>query len=105
MVKRAGVRAVFSGHEHNFQHSRVEGIDYFVTGAGGKVRLEPPSDFAGAHTTCWAAAGHFLVVEVSAARMVVTAFGALGPGGEMKELQTFDPAGSRAASTFVIDRG
>ena len=104
LFRRSGVRAVFSGHEHNFQHSRFEGIDYFITGAGGKVRLEPPYDFAEAHTTCWAAAGNFLVVEVSAERMVVTALGALGPGGELKGLETFDPVGERAASTFVISR-
>ncbi|HEX8189559.1 MAG TPA: hypothetical protein VF586_14480, partial [Pyrinomonadaceae bacterium] len=79
-------------------------IDYFVTGAGGKVRLEPPDDFAEAHTTCWAAAGHFLVVEVTAERMVVTAHGALAPGGGLRELQTFDPAGDPAAATFVISR-
>ena len=99
-----GVSLVLSGHEHNFQHSRAEGIDYFITGAGGKVRLEPPSDFAEAHTTDWAAAGNFLVVEVTADRMVVNAMAALGPEGELKELQTFDPAGRRSASTFVIDR-
>lgn len=104
LFKRSGVKAVFSGHEHNFQHSRVEGIDYFITGAAGKVRLEPPTKFADAHTNAWAAAGNFLVVEVSAERMVVTALAALGPNGELLELQTFDPAGHRAASTFVIER-
>ena len=36
LFQRAGVKAVFSGHEHNFQHSRADGIDYFVTGAAGK---------------------------------------------------------------------
>jgi tartrate-resistant acid phosphatase type 5 len=104
LFKRAGVKAVFSGHEHNFQHSRHDGIDYFITGAGGKVRLQPPTDFADAHTNCWASAGNFLVVEVSAERMVVTAFAALGPNGELRELKTFDPSGNGAASTFVIDR-
>ena len=29
-------------HEHNFQHSRADGIDYFVTGGGGKVRSGRP---------------------------------------------------------------
>jgi hypothetical protein len=38
LFARAGVKLVLSGHEHNFQHSRVEGIDYIVTGAGGKFR-------------------------------------------------------------------
>jgi hypothetical protein len=104
MFRRSGVKAVFSGHEHNFQHSRFEGIDYFISGAGGKVRLEPPSDFEDAHTTCWASAGNFLVVEATAERMVVTAMAVLGPGGELDELATFDPAGRRAESRFVISR-
>jgi len=104
MFARSGVRAVFSGHEHNFQHSRFGGIDYFISGAGGKVRLEPPSDFDAAHTTCWAAAGHFLIVDVDAGRMVVTALGTLGPGGEMDELATFDTDGRPAPSRFIIDR-
>ncbi|HEX8558788.1 MAG TPA: metallophosphoesterase [Pyrinomonadaceae bacterium] len=104
MFRRSGVRAVFSGHEHNFQHSRVEGVDYFITGAGGKVRLDPPSGFADAHTTAWAAAGHFLLVEVGAERMVVTALGALGPDGRAGGLPTFDTASAPASSRFVIER-
>jgi hypothetical protein len=104
LFARSGVRAVFSGHEHNFQHSHTGGIDYFISGAAGKVRPEPPKHFADAHTTCWAGAGNFLVVEVTAERMVVTALAAMGPGGELAELNTLDPAGNRAASRFVIER-
>jgi 3',5'-cyclic AMP phosphodiesterase CpdA len=104
LFRRSGVRAVFSGHEHNFQHSRADGIDYFISGAGGKVRLEPPSDFEEAHTTSWASAGHFLVVDVAADRMVVTALAALGPDGGLAELSTLSRAGLPAASKFVIRR-
>ena len=104
LFKRSGVKAVFSGHEHNFQHSRVEGINYFITGAGGKVRLDPPSHFADAHTTCWAAAGNFLIVEVGADRMVVTPMAAAGVTAELAELITFDPQRSRVAGPIVIER-
>ena len=45
LFDRAGVKAMFSGHEHNFQHSRAGGIDYFVTGAGGKFRRAAPDRF------------------------------------------------------------
>ena len=38
LFEHSGVRVCFSGHEHNFQHSRHNGIDYFVTGAGSKLR-------------------------------------------------------------------
>ena len=41
----ARVRAMFSGHEHNFQHSHADGIDYFVTGAAGKLRRGRPNAF------------------------------------------------------------
>ena len=41
------VRVMFSGHEHNFQHSHVDGIDYFVSGAAGKLRRGRPDAFDG----------------------------------------------------------
>ena len=40
----AGVRVVFSGHEHNFQHSLFEGLNCFVSGAAascGKGQTDP----------------------------------------------------------------
>ena len=54
--QRACVRVMFSGHEHNFQHSRADGIDYLVTGAAGKFRGGTPDELAGAHTQSWSAA-------------------------------------------------
>jgi tartrate-resistant acid phosphatase type 5 len=104
IFERSGVKAVFSGHEHNFQYSRVAGINYFITGAGGKVRLAPPSHFAAAQTTCWAASGHFVIVEVTADQMVVTPMATLGATAELAELMTFDPAGSPVAMPIVINR-
>ncbi|HEX6973919.1 MAG TPA: metallophosphoesterase, partial [Vicinamibacterales bacterium] len=50
LFEAGGVRASFSGHEHNFQHSRWNGIDYFVTGAGSKIRRRTPTRFEDAHT-------------------------------------------------------
>lgn len=47
---RSGVRAFFSGHEHNFQHTEDAGIDFFVTGGGGDVRLDTPKWFTEAKT-------------------------------------------------------
>jgi hypothetical protein len=45
LFRRSGVKAMFSGHEHNFQHSRFDGIDYslkdgvkfFCGGTGSSV--------------------------------------------------------------------
>ena len=50
LFARAGVRVVLNGHEHNFQHSRHNGIDYFVTGAGSKLDRGAPDRFDEAHT-------------------------------------------------------
>ncbi|MGH9765984.1 MAG: metallophosphoesterase [Blastocatellia bacterium] len=39
LLTRYGVRAVFSGHDHIYERTKPQkGIQYFVTGAGGKVR-------------------------------------------------------------------
>jgi hypothetical protein len=76
LFENAGVKAVFSGHEHNFQHSRHSGIDYFISGGAGKIRRSKPSmdGFEDAHTVSWAGAFNFLIVTVDGDRMVVTPF-------------------------------
>ena len=73
LFQRAGVKVMFSGHEHNFQHSQSDGIDYFVTGAAGQFRGGIPDRFEEAHTLSWSAACHFLLVRIDGSRMVVRA--------------------------------
>ncbi|MBC7931389.1 MAG: metallophosphoesterase family protein [Rubrivivax sp.] len=78
---RAGVRAAFCGHEHNFQHSLDKGIHYFVTGGSGKFDSDKPraSRFDEARTQAWGGneEGHFLLVEIKGNRMKVMPFGNL----------------------------
>ena len=39
LFKQHGVQVVFSGHDHNYERTKPQnGIQYFVTGAGGKTR-------------------------------------------------------------------
>ncbi|MEO6120305.1 MAG: hypothetical protein ABIP12_06400 [Terriglobales bacterium] len=97
------MRAVFSGHEHNFQRSRegagsTGGIDYFISGAGGKIRLVPPTDFAAANTLEWAAEAHFLLVNISGDTMTVTPMGENGP------IVRQTPAGATVSGSIVIRR-
>src|SRR2546423_635965 len=73
LFARARGRVMVSGHEHNFQHSRVDAIDYFVTGAGGKFRDATPNRFQEAHTQSWSAHCHFLLARISGGRMTVRA--------------------------------
>jgi hypothetical protein len=98
LYRRSGVKIVLSGHEHNFQHSHADGIDYFVTGGGGKVRTGRPGRFEEAKTVGWAAAVHFLLVRVSGTRATVTP---IGEGG--RPLAVAGPAGDPVPPTTVID--
>jgi tartrate-resistant acid phosphatase type 5 len=76
----ARVRVMFSGHEHNFQHSRAGGLDYFVSGAAGKLRRGRPNQFEEAHTVSWSDTPHFLLVTIDGATMTVRAIGELVDG-------------------------
>ena len=96
LFQRAGVKAMFSGHEHNFQHSRADGIDYFVTGAGGKFRRAIPDGFEEAHTQSWSHHCHFLLCVIEGASLEVRAIGELGAAG-LEEIPRFDPAGGAVA--------
>lgn len=91
LFHRSGVRAAFAGHEHNFQLSRADGITYVLTGAGGRLREDPPQDFAAARTVAWAAQAHLLRVELSGERMAVTPYACLGPDGRPLPMTALDP--------------
>ena len=97
LYRRAGVKLVLSGHEHNFQHSRADGIEYFVTGGGGKVRSGRPRGMEEAHTVSWAAACHFLLVHVEGDEARVTPI-----GGDGTPLVLKGPDGGAVAATTVI---
>jgi predicted phosphodiesterase len=102
LFQRAGVKVVFSGHEHNFQHSLVDGIHYFVTGAAAKLRTEAPDRFDDARTRSWSTSCHFLMVEVARDRMIVRAIGELGPGAALTDIPRLDPRGASATEPMVI---
>jgi tartrate-resistant acid phosphatase type 5 len=97
LYKRSGVRFVLSGHEHNFQHAEVDGIHYFVTGGGAKVRPQAPSRFEDAHTVGWARVPHFLLVKIQGAEARVTPIGETGA-----PLAVSGPDGAPVDATTVI---
>lgn len=80
VFQQAGVKVVFSGHEHNFQFSEqgpdTGGIRYVVSGAGGELRDgDVRKKMARAHIEGWAAQRHFLVVRIEGDEMRITAMG------------------------------
>lgn len=89
--RSAGVRAMFSGHEHNFQHSSVDGIEFFVSGAAGKLRRGRPNAFDRAQTRSWSDTPHFLLVTIDGARMTVRAIGEL-VDGELADIPRRSPS-------------
>jgi hypothetical protein len=97
----AGVRTVFCGHEHNFQHSHWNGIDYFVSGAGSKIRSGTPDRMDHAHTVSWAPVCHFLLVTVDPDRLIVRAIGEL-TNGELSEIERFDRESHRVSGPIVV---
>jgi hypothetical protein len=97
LFREGGVRLVLSGHEHNFQHAHVDGIDYVVSGAAGKLRPEPPQGFAEAGTRAWAATGHFLLGEAGPERISVRAV-----DGSLQTIEAVDPEGRPVAAEVVV---
>jgi hypothetical protein len=102
----AGVRAVFSGHEHNFQHTIVDGINYFVSGGAGEIRTGTPSleDFQAARTRAWGGndEGHFLLVEIKGDGMDVTPVARLASDREPRKLTVKDVRGNRLDNYLPI---
>ena len=103
LFQQGGARVVFSGHEHNFQHSHHDGIDYFITGAGSKVRKGSPHDFERAHTISWSDNAHFLLVTIDGDEMRVQPFGEL-VSGELAEIPRFSPSGDKVPGPILLRR-
>ena len=101
LFKRAGVRVHFSGHEHNFQHAQVEGIEYFVTGAGAKIRRRAPRGFADAGTQSWSAEPHFLLVTVDLDRVTVRAIGE-SPAAALADIPRHTPSGDLVQGPILV---
>ncbi|HTH00203.1 MAG TPA: metallophosphoesterase [Vicinamibacterales bacterium] len=104
LFETSGVRVCFSGHEHNFQHSRWNGVDYFITGAGSKVRQRTPGGFESAHTRTWSSECHFLLVTIDGQVMTVRAIGE-SPGEALRDITRLTPAGETVAGPIVISSG
>ena len=77
LFKKEGVKVVFTGHEHNFQFSKLNAetgkIRYVVSGAGGELRTgDVRGSMDRAQIEGWAAALHFLSVEIEGKEMRIT---------------------------------
>lgn len=71
LFERYDVTLVLNGHAHLYEHSRVRGVDYVVSGGGGRFlhscARRPPT------LLMCRAAYHFLLLAITRDRVVVTA--------------------------------
>jgi tartrate-resistant acid phosphatase type 5 len=102
LYRRGGARLVMHGHEHNFQHGRVDDLDYIVSGAGGKLDRRPPLQTDEAGTLSWAAAAHCLLVQATPEALTVVAYGATPHGGRPVPLARTRPDGSTVDDPIVV---
>ena len=65
LFTRYGVQAVFSGHDHIYERTKLQsGIQYFVTGAGGKVRRGDVDLKSPFRAVSFDEDNHFMQVEI-----------------------------------------
>ncbi len=72
LFEKYGVRAVFMGHDHNYQHHRRNGVDYFVTGGGGAPLYPVDAPIEGT-TLKVESTEHYLRLKVENSQAVVEA--------------------------------
>ncbi len=96
---RAGVSAMFSGHDHHYVRGKIHrGFPFFVSGGGGGKlqpvsRYSPYGWFAG-KKEAQAVANHYLVLDVTDERCTVRAVD--GQGAVIDEV-ALPPRAGRAA--------
>jgi hypothetical protein len=105
LFARSGVKVLFAGHEHNFQHSVADGVHYFITGAAGKLRRSPPDRFDEAHTVTWATECHFLLATIGGDKMTVRALSEIeSPDLDPVDITRLDPQGRPHVGPMEIFR-
>ncbi len=102
LYERAGVALALSGHEHNFQLNRRNGVTYVVSGAGGKSDYETPGGFEEAHTEAWAPGAHFLLVTVDGDELTLVPVTEVADDGALTPLDLRTPDGSTFATPIRL---
>jgi tartrate-resistant acid phosphatase type 5 len=75
-----------------------------LSGAGGNLRDELPSEFERARTTAWAVQAHALLVEVAGDELRMTPVSGLLPDGSFDRMTAQTPSGDTMAPPFVVQR-
>lgn len=92
-----------TGIKRSTPRRRQREIDYFVSGAGSKVRKGAPDKFDGAHTVSWSDYAHFLLVTIDGDTMSVRAIGEIEDGA-LRDLRRLTPAGEALHGPIMLRR-
>jgi acid phosphatase type 7 len=65
LFEQYGVRAVFTGHDHLYYHTRRNGIHYIVSGGGGAPLYYPDPKKGAIDGDKWERANHYLICDVN----------------------------------------
>ena len=76
LLKKMGVRFVFSGHNHNYSRAVVDGIQYITTGGGGAPLYDP--DTTRPHIVTADKSHHFTRVSISGRKIRISVIRADG---------------------------
>jgi len=99
LFERYGVAAVFAGHDHIYERSVKNGVQYVVTGGGGAPLYDAPPDktrnpFSKVLKTH---VNHFCVLDVTADRMKMSVYGTDGALVDGVDLNRDGKPGRKAA--------
>jgi predicted MPP superfamily phosphohydrolase len=90
LLTRYGVNAVFSGHDHIYERTRrQQGIQYFVTGAGGKTRRGGVKLDSPIREVSFDEDNHFMLIEVDHGQI---GFQAISEAGRVVDKGVIEPA-------------
>ena len=82
---------------------RWTGIDYVVSGAGGKLDERPPNDLDRAGTRSWAAEAHCLLVDVTADQITVTPYAGMAANEDQpRTVERRTPDGGKDTGSIIV---
>jgi 3',5'-cyclic AMP phosphodiesterase CpdA len=90
LLTRYGVNAVFSGHDHIYERTKPQqGIQYFVTGAGGKTRRGGVKLNSPIRAASFDQDNHFMLIEIDDRQI---SFQAISEAGRVVDQGIINPA-------------
>jgi 3',5'-cyclic AMP phosphodiesterase CpdA len=96
ILARNGVQAVFNGHDHFYQRvTPQDGVQYFVSGAGGKIRVGNLRMADRLVASGYDDDSHFMVVEIDGSNL---SFRAVNTSGKVIDQGAIAAAAARAAA-------